>query len=131
MAVWVCEQVGLSTDKVQEAAFGNRSRGAYSGFAYYSMRIHVSIGRGTSFPKKSHIYRGRKSEAYRSPAYADRLECLVGITAHEMTHLMEYDLKEKTGERRTMENERRVTELFRQSRKSLVAEWSAKEEATV
>lgn len=133
MVSWCCRQIDFPIAKVRQAQFRNRSRG-YSGRAWHSMRIHVAVGSAVWFPTSGHLYPGRKSEAYRAPKIQDRTEAVVAITAHELTHLQDYDSEKDRignpaftrgpGERRTMYNERRVLELFRQSREALVAEWS-------
>ena len=130
LVAWCCEQIGLDTSKVLQADFGNISNGAYCGRAWKSMRFRVTIGSATRFPTAGRLYPGRKTEAYRQPAFADRTEALVGVTVHEFTHLLEFDSGDRNGERRTTANERRVTELFRASRESLLAEWRAEPEQT-
>ncbi len=147
MVAWCCREVGLPASVVHRIAFGNRSRGAYSGHAWQSMRVHVSIGPESCYPTTGHLYPGCTSEAYRAPALQDRVEGLVAVTAHELTHLRDYhDHRERqrarnellragnfpqplvkrrrSGERHTMHEERRVIELFRAQRDSLLAAWS-------
>lgn len=147
MVAWCCREVGLPVASVKRAAFGNRSKGAYSGHAWQSMRIHVSIGPASAYPTAGYLYPGRTSEAYRAPSLQDRIEGLVAVTAHELTHLRDYSdhrerqrarnellragnypqpivKRRRSGERHTMHEERRVIELFRTQRESLLAAWS-------
>lgn len=139
MVSWCCKELELPVRKVRNAAFGNRTNSAYSGHAWYSMRIHISIGPEKFFPTGGHLYPGRTSEAYRTPMMNDRTEALVSITAHELTHLRTYDtfrsrpmirqMRRGIGsERQTQYEMRRLTELFRANREVLLANWNAVEE---
>lgn len=129
MVAWCCRQIDLPPSSVRLATFRNRTTCSYSGHAWGSMRFVVSIGPDSRFPTGGHLYPGRTDEAYRAPVFADRIECLVAVTAHELTHLREYEQRRRnpairTGERRTMHNERRILEQFRAERESLLAVWN-------
>jgi hypothetical protein len=147
MVAWCCKKLGLPQSVVKAAQFRNRSGYAYSGRAWCgSMRFVVSLGPEDRYPTQAHLYPGRTSEAFRSPAYADRIEGLIGVTAHELTHLREVWterqlhverhvrlkmfggpqklVKRRRGERRTRFEERRVIEIFRAERESLLAQWN-------
>ena len=136
MMAWSCKEIGLPVREVRQAQFGKRRRGAFNGHARTSGLIRVVIGPNESFPTLPYLYPGRTSEAFLSPGYADAIEALIGVTAHELTHLRTYTQfrykpmirKLRRGihsERPTRFEERRVIETFRANRDALLAEWSA------
>jgi hypothetical protein len=125
MAAWCCRQSGLPVRELRHAEFRNRKR-SYSGHAWMSGRIVCSIGR-LGFPTQPDTRDGMQGEIL-----ADRLECLVAITAHEIEHICQYRenrsraLKNRRrSEPATRAHEIRVLRLFRANRESLIAEWSA------
>lgn len=129
MVAWCAKEIGLPLREVRSVEFGNRSRGAFNGRAWYRQRrIRVVIGPATAFPVKPFLYPGRTSEAFLSPEYTDQLDALVGVTAHELAHLFQYHGRSgsaaRRGERVTRHHERRLTELFRANRDGLLAEWN-------
>lgn len=147
MTGWCADQVGVPRSAIKKAEFGKRSHGSYNGRAWSgTMRFRAVIGPESEFPTQGHVYRGRTSDAFRALPLTDRIEALVAITAHEVTHLREYHehrqrqrkrndllrfvggpqkiVKRRGGERRTMFHERRVLELFRSQRDALLSEWN-------
>lgn len=131
MVAWCAKQIELPMRAVEAASFGRRSDGAYSGHAWYAGRIRVTIGPATAYPTREHIYPDRKSKAYTAPAFADPIEGLIGVTAHELAHIYCYQqgswkgrAKSYVGERRTMHEERRILDLFRADRAALLAAWN-------
>lgn len=147
MVAWACKQIGLPVSKVKHARFGNRSRGAYRGQGGYGYGILVRIGPASAYPVEPHHYPGRTSDAFLSPRIADRIEGLVAVTAHELTHVREQLARRehsnrrnervqlhgqapvprkraRNSERPTMFEERRVLELFKASREALLMEWN-------
>lgn len=134
MLSWCCKQVGVPVRQLHKAEFGNRTDCAYSGRGTWK-RILVRIGPASCYPVKPHLYPGRTDEAFMSPLIEDRVEGLIAVTAHELTHAREhYRMKKQPAiralrawgsERQTMFEERRVLELFKQNREALLAEWSA------
>jgi hypothetical protein len=127
MVAWVCKQVELPARSLKRADFGKRSRGCFNGYAWYrSMRIRVVIGPAKEYPVEPFHYPGRTNDQFLSPRYADQLEGLVGVTAHELQHLhRKAETGHGGGERHTRGEERRIHALFVANRDTLVAEWSA------
>jgi hypothetical protein len=120
---WCCRQSGLPARRLLRAEFRNRTQ-LYSGHAYSSMRIVCSIGR-FGFPTDPDNRPGMDGEIF-----ADRIETLVAITAHEIEHCCQYaegrgwKLKAVKGsERNTRVHEVRCLRLFRANRDALMAEW--------
>lgn len=141
MVSWVCKQLDLPVLQVSRARFRNRKQGCWSGLGGYGYGILVRIGPDSAFPVEPFHYPGRKRDVFLSPRIADRVEALVAITAHELTHVqdgmnecwhtrrarMRGSRRPKRiygGERRTMVEERRVLELFRENRENLLAQWN-------
>lgn len=129
MVAWCAKEIGFPVSEIRLAEFGKRSRGEFNGRAWYrSRRIRVVIGPASEFPVAPYLYPGRKSDAFMSPEFRDQLEALVGVTAHEIAHLFQYHGRSgnaaRRGERVTQHWERKLTELFRDNREALIAEWS-------
>jgi hypothetical protein len=126
MVSWVCKQVELPSRSLKSADFGKRSRGCFNGYAWYrSGRIRVVIGPAREYPVEPFHYPGRTNNQFLSPRYADQLEALVGVTAHELQHLhRKFETGHGGGERHTRGEERRIHALFVANRDALVAEWS-------
>lgn len=120
MISWCCKQIGYSPRNIWIAEFGKKKRGSFTGTAWWRCkRIRIVIGPATSFPVEPYLYPGRKSKAFMSPKFNDQLDALVGITAHEIVHL----LRKNGGERYTRHWERKCVQLFNENRSKLLAEW--------
>lgn len=134
MLAWCVKELELPKDQLWHAHFGKRSRGCFNGRASICGRkIRVMIGPAEAYPVKGFLYPGRTDEAYRSPDYADQIEGLIGVTAHEITHLRQWVARKQSGrrtyerglfnERATRYEERRVLALFQSQREALLAAW--------
>lgn len=125
MISWCCQQIGLRNRLVWKAQFRNRKTRGYSGHAWWpSMRICVSIGPESFFPRHISGYRGGLPFTYET-----RLECLVAVTAHELVHLRQYSLHQHKGPGREAECEdlsQMVTKRFREQQTELLATWNVK-----
>ena len=123
---WCARQVGLPPSKVRNVQFRNRSKRSYSGHAYGGGRIVCSVGPAHRFPTNPDHRPGMDGESF-----ADQLEALVAITAHEVRHLWQYANRKSNvldAERRTEHDARwhevRALRTFRENREALLAEWS-------
>lgn len=129
MVAWCCRQIDMPVRSIHSAVF-RRSRAAWGGCARYSRRqISVCVGDARHFPANAGSHE-------KGEAFADRLECLVAVTAHEAYHIAAHavdDHRQKTrrgtdrtasSERRTCLEEMRVLRVFRANRDALLAEWS-------
>src|SRR3990167_5099169 len=106
MVSWCCQEIELSPRCLKQAKFRNRATCAYSGHAW-GHRIVVSIGPDSKYPVKEHKCPGYPG---MSPRVADRIEALVAITAHELTHVREFNrrgVRMRSSERQTMYEQRR------------------------
>lgn len=132
MLAWCRKEIELPAKALRSARFRNRKTAVHSGCGGWG-EIIVSIGPDSFFPTKEYKCPGYPGMA---PAYADRVEALVAITAHELTHVRVHErLRNKpmiralrTGahsERQTMYEMRRVLKLFQEQRGVLLAAWSA------
>ena len=127
LVTWCCKELGLPARYLKRADFGKRTRGPYNGCAWLgSRRMRVVIGPPNEFPTKGRPYPGRTSEVFRDPDYADQLEALIGVTAHEIQHHVAYSQRRvsRYGERATTHAEHKIIECFRPQRDALVATWS-------
>lgn len=128
---WCAKTVGVPVKSIRVAEFGSRTHGAFNGRAWSGGRIRVVIGPTNDFPAEAFLYPGRKTEAFRAPAYEDQLEALVGVTAHELEHIRGYihnhnraiRKRRIVGERHTRHAERTVIEQFRAERTLLLLQW--------
>jgi hypothetical protein len=133
MVAWCCREIGLPPKTIRDAKFGNKSS-AWGGRGGVH-RIYVGIGPDSAFPVEAFHYPGRTDDAFLGPRIEDRLEALVAVTAHELTHCQEHQHLNSlpmirrlrrgwNSERKTMHNERQVLGAFRRQRETLLAEWS-------
>lgn len=117
---WCCKQVELKPSHLHKARFTNCSR-QFRGRAWH-FEILVRIGAADKFPMAAHRYGG-----YNFPALEDRLEALVALVAHELTHLVQF--RNPNGLRRDREYScewmaHRALLAFRADRETLLAAWS-------
>lgn len=120
MTAWCCRQLKLPVGYITECRFAV-SRSDYGGLCY-GRRIGVRVGKLVVFP--CHNIYGND--------YRDRLEILVGVTAHELAHSMAFREKGRTrrggyggSERRTEFLAQQVLEAFRGNRDGLLVCWSS------
>ncbi|MCI0539593.1 MAG: hypothetical protein L0Z50_30655 [Verrucomicrobiales bacterium] len=125
MAGWCCRQLELPALTIKLATFRN-SRSAWGGAAYYwKGKITVCVGEAGHFPTKGYLHGNGHQNGI-----ADRLECLVWVTAHEIAHCLQADTKTRGGgggggsEICTEWFAKPVLEKFRQCRDALLAEWN-------
>lgn len=126
MTVWACRRVGYQPSRVWEVKFRNRSRGDYSGRAFMSRRIVVSVGPANSFPTQPDTRPGLVGVVF-----TDQIEALVSVTAHELAHLCQFrdgrwpklNANRKT-ELDARWHEQQALEAFRRDRDALLAVWS-------
>lgn len=126
MIRWLVKSLGYDP-RLRQAKFRNRTRGAYSGRAYLSGRIVVSIGPTSSYPTTASGYKAahRDQTTGEYESFNDRLEGLVGVTAHELCHVNDYRHRGNSSEYTSCSAERRALRLFREHRDRLLAEWTA------
>lgn len=131
MVSWCCKELGLPVRRVMSAEFRQRRVQRFSGLAY-RRRIIVSVAPDSFFPWTDN---GISPGLIRSGivrTLADRTECLVNITAHELRHLVAYVDVERTRRRTTPGSSERYTErdaqvvlnAFRANREALLTEWN-------
>lgn len=123
---WCCKEVGYPVSRVRGVQFRNRTTGPYSGHAYGTRRICVSVGPASSFPTRPDTRPGMSNEIM-----LDRLEVIVAVTAHELAHLLQYRDRRSvvlSAARKTEFDARwhevRALRAFRAARETLLAEWS-------
>lgn len=127
MLAWCCRHVGFKARRMTGVQFRKRSSGCYSGHAYGSRRIVVSIGPEDNFPAKPDSRPGMQNEVI-----GDQVEALVAVTAHEIAHLCQYRDgrssrldRERKSEHDARWHEVRALRDFRADREALLARWSA------
>lgn len=118
---WCCKQIGLPAKWLHSAQFTNCEL-AFRGRAWYR-DVLIRIGPDSHFPFPAHSYGG-----YEAPALSDRLETLIWITTHELTHVLQNGSPQ--GRRRDKEyscewHAHQALKAFQADRERLVAEWSA------
>lgn len=115
MVSWCCKQLDLPVRRVRKVTFRNRTTTQYSGHAWFSGRIVVSIGTAKVIPN-----------------IEQRLIYLVHITAHELAHIMQGREGSKTrrgggwggSEKRTEKLALQCLDAFKENRERLLADWS-------
>lgn len=121
MLGWVRREVGLQAKAVKSVRVTN-TNDSHRGRAWYSS-VLLRIGPAARFPTRRYKYHGAQC-----PEYADRLEALVGLAAHEFRHLVRYRSSRKNSgdlaEGECVAWERAVADRFRSNRGALEAEWS-------
>lgn len=128
MIRWVVKSLGFEI-RLRRVQLRNRTRGAYSGHAYPSGRICVSVGPATAYPTVSSGYRRSHKDQTTGEygQFLDRVEGLVGVTAHELSHVnhFQHGYRGRGCEDIACASERRAIRLFREHRDRLMAEWTA------
>jgi hypothetical protein len=133
MTAWCCDQLDMPRSYVLAAQFAN-SRSKWGGLAYLRQRrmgVRVSA-KESDFPETA-----RQPGSDATELLADRLECLIKVTAHELAHHDQYRLEhaERVSNRtrrggwggsegRTQALAFQVLRAFRANREALLAEWS-------
>lgn len=134
MVSWCCRELRLPVRFIKKANFRNRNMTRFSGHAYHSRRggsIVCSIGPERMFPWTDQGNSVGLIRAGIVRTLADRMECLINITAHELRHLLAEIEVERTrrrssvgsSEARTERDAQRVLDLFRANRDALLADW--------
>lgn len=131
MIAWCCRELETKVKTCCWKAVFRNSRSSWGGCARpWRKQITVCIGKSHQFPANCSTHR-------KGDVFADRLECLVAVTAHELYHVAaEHDPNHKansrgygkgsgSSERLTCHYEAKVLDSFRANRESLVAVWSA------
>ncbi len=118
----------MSPKICRRAVFRN-SRSAWGGAARdWRGQVTVCIGKPSQFPANCSTHEPGEQ-------FADRVECLVAVTAHELYHLAahsEPDHRQRTRRRKEFASSERVTcrwemkclRAFRHSRELLMTDWS-------
>lgn len=135
MMAWVFRELDMPARTIKHARFRN-SRSHWGGLARsWKRQISVCVSADErNFPAdcSGHARRGRCPP----DAYADRMECLIAITAHESYHVAAAHVpahQQKTRGRSTFASSEpatcaahmRVLYAFRANRAALMAEWTA------
>lgn len=125
LVTWCCKQLDMPVRGVKSATF-RRSTKSFSGRARcWRGEIIVRLGEARHFPNSG-------SYGITAGGFADRIEGLIGVTAHEVAHLYQHhELRNNANaprrgvgrERSTIWHEQLCLEAFRSSRTSLLAEW--------
>ena len=115
---WCCKQIELSVRSVKHAQFRNASKYAYAGGAWGMRRFLTRIGPDSFFPANG-------SYAGVEMIFHDRIEALVGVTAHELYHLKQEreGLRRSRLERDADRAANQVLDVFRKQREDLLGEW--------
>jgi hypothetical protein len=124
MAGWCRRKLGVSAGDLKQAVFRN-SRAAWGGAAWiYPRRITVCVGHAGHFPAFGH----RHANGHQN-RIADRTECLVWVTIHEVAHLGQAGARTRSGgnpggsEIATERAAAPVLAEFRELREALCSEW--------
>lgn len=119
MIGWVCRAIQLPVAAVRLVEITNcrlSSRGRA-----WPRRCLLRIGAADKFPREPFRYGGRMT-----PRCEDRIEGLIAIAAHELTHIKQYrDDESGRLEPDAVCKEHFVLGEFRKQREKLLAEWSA------
>ena len=115
---WCCKELDFSVRTIERAEFCNSTKYGLSGRAWGSKRFLTRIGPELLFPIVE-VYAGVEIR------FADRLEALVGVTAHEIYHLKQSfeRLSRSRIERDAQHAARDVLDTFREERQTLVTAW--------
>lgn len=127
MVSWCCKEVGLPVRWLKRATF-RKARKTYRDVAFSGLGgghgIIVRIGPESAFP--THEFH---RHLVRHVEFNDRIEALVGVTAHECYHCDQSRRRAFKGashdEPAAMQAERSAVEAFRANRDALLAEWIA------
>lgn len=130
MLAWTCKELDMPVRTIRHARFRN-SRAAWGGVArswkgQITTCVHPDPMR---FPAACSTHKAGES-------FADRIECLVAVTAHEAYHIaaaLVPDHQQKTrgrsscasSEAATCVAEFKVLDAFRANREALLADWNA------
>lgn len=125
MVSWVAGELKYEPSKITEVQARNRSSRSYSGRAWPSRRILVSVGPDHRFPTGVDDRPGMANTVL-----ADRVEALVLLTAHEIQHLCQFRDRRsyQLSRDRTTEHDARwhsvqVLATFREQREALLEAW--------
>lgn len=129
---WACREIEMRQKVCRRATFRN-SRASWGGCAHLGPRtITVCVGRAGCFPASTKTHANG-----HQMTLADREECLVWVTVHELCHLLQYAQQVTTRRQSTINGNhggseiatewhaKPVVEAFRAERTRLLAEWSA------
>jgi hypothetical protein len=114
MVAWCCKQLECPPSIIREAAFRNRSDRYTSGHAYWAGRGRFVVSSGK--------------------LAADRVKDLVGVTAHEIFHLLadsrgirtrRHGKSSGSSERQTNWHQHKVEALFVDKRETILGAWYA------
>lgn len=126
MTSWCCKQLDMPGRDIKTAVFRN-SRAAWGGCArYWRGAITVCVGHAGHFPTEGY----RHANGHQNKI-GDRVECLVWVTAHEAAHVAQKHTRTRQqgggggSEMATEWFAAPVLAKFRESKESLLAEWSA------
>lgn len=135
MVSWCCKELGLPVSFVKSISFGNRRVARFSGHCQHwksGCRIVVNIDASNDrFPWTDNGTSSGIKGIVRT--FADRTDCLVNVTAHELRHAMAEIDKERTrGNGRRVASSERTTEFdaqkvqaaFNANRDTLLAAWN-------
>jgi hypothetical protein len=133
MLSWCAKQLKMPVRQIHDAAF-RKARWAWGGLCHSPHRIGVRIGPDERFPRKA---------GYKDLMLQDRIECLIFLTAHELSHAQTWgeqrdiirtkrargdggSCKGRIGgtERYTDGQAFQVLTVFRDNREPLLAEWN-------
>lgn len=129
MIKWCCSKLEMPLHSIKVCVFRN-SRATWGGCARsWKKQITVCVtDKESEFPASCSTHAAGEK-------FADRIECLVAVTAHELYHIAAHCVSEHrqrtrgygkgqgSSERVTCAEEMRVLNLFRQDRECLLTEW--------
>jgi len=127
MVSFCCKELEVPVRTIKHARFRN-SRSSWGGVARsWKRQITACVGRPECFPTTCNTHKVGES-------FADQVECLVAVTAHEIyhvaaTHVPKHQQKTRgrdsyaSSERATCVAEFQVLNAFRADRANLLADW--------
>lgn len=129
MVSWCCKKIEMPARLITRAQFTN-CYNSYRGRAF-GRRFLVRIGPAERYPTRPDTRPGMGNEVF-----ADRVEALVAVTAHELYHCAadcHPDHQQRTRRRNSFGSSERLTHVmevkvlraFRANREALLAAWSA------
>lgn len=126
---WCCKQIDLPLSAVHGCQF-THCAALYRGRAWSSGRILCRISKPGMPYDGSYPHTAKYRGLVNTPTYTvnDRMEALVFLTAHELWHLVQYRRGHKAREAYNDTVAIGVLKTFRESRETLLADWTRERE---
>lgn len=118
MVSWITKQYGMKLKTIRQARFTKTQR-AWRGRAWSDRTFLVRIN--TEYSR--YPVSGRYKKTGPPYTFADYIEALVHLSAHEICHVDEFSQRAKIREAQTEAQALKVLNKFREQREELLASW--------